>query len=147
MTAERSRLSLSFDNGPFADVTPRVLDTLARYDLRATFFVCGNDRAVQDVPRPVRVALYQVAHRACQDDWLVAGDGEVEKIRRLLEGRRAVGDDNPARVVTRQQSADAAAEIDDSRRIYDVARDVRMLYRADFCDVGKLRNQGSEFLG
>lgn len=37
------RLTLSFDNGPFADVTPDVLDALAERDLRATFFVCGKD--------------------------------------------------------------------------------------------------------
>ena len=37
------RLTLSFDNGPFADVTPGVLEVLARYGIRAYFFVCGND--------------------------------------------------------------------------------------------------------
>lgn len=42
MSAAR-RLTLSFDNGPFADVTPGVLAALAERDLRATFFVCGKD--------------------------------------------------------------------------------------------------------
>ena len=37
------RLTLSFDNGPSPDVTPGVLDELARRELRATFFVCGKD--------------------------------------------------------------------------------------------------------
>src|SRR5438552_67542 len=37
------RLTLSFDNGPFPDVTPGVLDVLARFGVTATFFVCGRD--------------------------------------------------------------------------------------------------------
>lgn len=37
------RVTLSFDNGPHPDVTPRVLETLARYDLRATFFIVGKN--------------------------------------------------------------------------------------------------------
>ncbi len=35
-------LTLSFDNGPEPDVTPGVLDCLARRGLRATFFVIGE---------------------------------------------------------------------------------------------------------
>ena len=37
------RLTLSFDNGPSPDVTPGVLDVLADFRLRASFFVCGKD--------------------------------------------------------------------------------------------------------
>ena len=43
MSAIGKRVTLSFDNGPFEDVTPGVLDTLAARDLRASFFVCGRD--------------------------------------------------------------------------------------------------------
>jgi peptidoglycan-N-acetylglucosamine deacetylase len=35
-------LTLSFDNGPTEDVTPRVLDVLARRGVRTTFFVIGE---------------------------------------------------------------------------------------------------------
>lgn len=35
-------ITLSFDNGPDPDVTPQVLDTLARRDLKSTFFVLGD---------------------------------------------------------------------------------------------------------
>jgi peptidoglycan/xylan/chitin deacetylase (PgdA/CDA1 family) len=35
-------ITLSFDNGPDPDVTPLVLDTLHRHDLKATFFVLGD---------------------------------------------------------------------------------------------------------
>lgn len=43
------RLSLSFDNGPFAGVTDGVLALLAERELPATFFVCGKD--IADAPR------------------------------------------------------------------------------------------------
>ncbi len=35
-------ITLSFDNGPEPDVTLRVLDTLRRHELKATFFVLGR---------------------------------------------------------------------------------------------------------
>jgi peptidoglycan/xylan/chitin deacetylase (PgdA/CDA1 family) len=35
-------ITLSFDNGPDPDVTPLVLDTLRRHDLKSTFFVLGD---------------------------------------------------------------------------------------------------------
>lgn len=38
-------VTLSFDNGPDPDVTPRVLDVLARRGVRATFFVVGSKLA------------------------------------------------------------------------------------------------------
>jgi peptidoglycan/xylan/chitin deacetylase (PgdA/CDA1 family) len=48
------RLTLSFDNGPWPDVTPEVLDALAAASARATFFVTG--RAARD---PARQPLLQ----------------------------------------------------------------------------------------
>ena len=41
-------LTLTFDNGPEPDVTPHVLDTLARRALKATFFVIGAKLATPD---------------------------------------------------------------------------------------------------
>ena len=38
-------IALTFDNGPDAEVTPFVLDVLARHDVKATFFVVGNKLA------------------------------------------------------------------------------------------------------
>jgi peptidoglycan/xylan/chitin deacetylase (PgdA/CDA1 family) len=40
-----TELTLTFDNGPEPDVTPHVLDTLARHSVRATFFVLGRKLA------------------------------------------------------------------------------------------------------
>jgi peptidoglycan/xylan/chitin deacetylase (PgdA/CDA1 family) len=50
-------LTLSFDNGPEPDVTPMVLDVLARRSIRTTFFVIG-----QKLADPARRALAERAH-------------------------------------------------------------------------------------
>jgi len=50
-------LTLSFDNGPEPEVTPLVLDILARRGIRATFFVIG-----QKLADPRRRALAERAH-------------------------------------------------------------------------------------
>lgn len=42
MPAGRRTLYLSFDDGPHPEVTPRVLDVLAEYQARASFFVMGE---------------------------------------------------------------------------------------------------------
>lgn len=47
-----TELTLTFDNGPEPDVTPLVLDTLARRGIRSTFFVIG-----EKVREPARHAL------------------------------------------------------------------------------------------
>lgn len=52
-----TKVTLSFDNGPDLDTTPKVLDILARHGVRSTFFVVGN-RMVE----PARRALAERAH-------------------------------------------------------------------------------------
>lgn len=41
-TTDERPVTLTFDNGPDNEVTPRVLDILARHDIKSTFFVVGN---------------------------------------------------------------------------------------------------------
>jgi len=50
-------LTLSFDNGPTAEVTPYVLDVLARRSVKSTFFVIG-----EKLVRPGGRALGERAH-------------------------------------------------------------------------------------
>ncbi|HVJ89781.1 MAG TPA: polysaccharide deacetylase family protein [Labilithrix sp.] len=38
----RRLVTLTFDDGPFPETTPKVLELLAKYDVRATFFVIGR---------------------------------------------------------------------------------------------------------
>lgn len=42
MTGRGRTMVLTFDDGPDPRYTPGILDTLAEYDVRATFFVCGE---------------------------------------------------------------------------------------------------------
>jgi peptidoglycan/xylan/chitin deacetylase (PgdA/CDA1 family) len=42
MPGDGRRMLLTFDDGPDPEYTPHILDTLAKYDVRATFFVCGE---------------------------------------------------------------------------------------------------------
>ncbi|MFG2576788.1 polysaccharide deacetylase family protein [Streptomyces sp. NPDC048481] len=42
MTGRGRTMVLTFDDGPDPRYTPQILDTLAEYDVRATFFVCGE---------------------------------------------------------------------------------------------------------
>ncbi|MFI5824293.1 polysaccharide deacetylase family protein [Streptomyces rishiriensis] len=42
MTGRGRAMVLTFDDGPDPRYTPRILDTLAEYDVRAMFFVCGE---------------------------------------------------------------------------------------------------------
>jgi len=51
------QITLSFDNGPDPEITPFVLDVLARHDVRASFFVIGDK--LRD---PARRAVCERAH-------------------------------------------------------------------------------------
>ncbi|MGW5459043.1 polysaccharide deacetylase family protein [Streptomyces sp. NPDC003996] len=48
-------MMLTFDDGPDPDYTPHILDTLAKYDVRAMFFVCG-ERVVDNKELVTRMA-------------------------------------------------------------------------------------------
>jgi peptidoglycan/xylan/chitin deacetylase (PgdA/CDA1 family) len=56
------KLTLSFDNGPFPDVTPGVLDALAAAGATAMFFVCGKE-ARDPARRPLLEAIRAAGHR------------------------------------------------------------------------------------
>lgn len=43
MNGNRKEIYLTFDDGPIPEVTPWVLDTLARFDAKATFFCVGDN--------------------------------------------------------------------------------------------------------
>ena len=54
-----SRVTLTFDNGPEPEITPRVLDILARHEVLSTFFVLGRK-----IVEPERFAIAARAHAA-----------------------------------------------------------------------------------
>ena len=43
MNAKEHSVYLTFDDGPIPESTPFILDTLKRYDIKATFFVVGDN--------------------------------------------------------------------------------------------------------
>lgn len=58
----RHALALTFDDGPSED-TPRLLDVLAHYGVRATFFQCGaNAERLPEVARAVATAGHEIGN-------------------------------------------------------------------------------------
>jgi peptidoglycan/xylan/chitin deacetylase (PgdA/CDA1 family) len=55
------RVTLTFDNGPDPDVTPYVLDCLARHDVKATFFVVGS-RLMEPAPAVIARSARDEGH-------------------------------------------------------------------------------------
>lgn len=49
-TISMQQVTLTFDNGPDPEVTPKVLDILARRNIKSTFFVVGNRLAACRAP-------------------------------------------------------------------------------------------------
>jgi peptidoglycan/xylan/chitin deacetylase (PgdA/CDA1 family) len=58
--ASRRVIALTFDDGPHPRDTPQVLDVLAKHDVRATFFLIGQD--VEKYPHLVK-QIYQCGHQ------------------------------------------------------------------------------------
>ena len=54
-------LTLTFDNGPEPDVTPRVLDILKAHDIKTTFFVIG-EKLVDPARRRLAVRAHDEGH-------------------------------------------------------------------------------------
>lgn len=73
---ERRTLCLTYDDGPGADLTPRVLDALARHGAHATFFLLGrNARRRPDLLDRVRDAGHELACHTMEhlNGWKVSG--------------------------------------------------------------------------
>jgi peptidoglycan/xylan/chitin deacetylase (PgdA/CDA1 family) len=56
------KVSLTFDNGPDLEITPRVLDTLAAHQAQATFFLLGKNIANPELGKVAARALLE-GHR------------------------------------------------------------------------------------
>jgi peptidoglycan-N-acetylglucosamine deacetylase len=61
--AQRSRVTLTFDNGPTPGVTDQVLDILAERSLRAVFFVVANRVENDSVARALLTRMVRDSHR------------------------------------------------------------------------------------
>jgi peptidoglycan-N-acetylglucosamine deacetylase len=68
-------VALSFDDGPVPRHTPRVLESLARHDARATFFLIG-DRAAREphLVAQLRAAGHEIANHSASHDSILRFD-------------------------------------------------------------------------
>jgi peptidoglycan-N-acetylglucosamine deacetylase len=62
------KVTLTFDNGPDPNVTPYVLDCLARHDVKTTFFVIGRRVAEPDRAAAAHEAV-KAGHRVGNHTW------------------------------------------------------------------------------
>lgn len=81
-------VALTFDDGPDEYHTPRILDVLARYDAKATFFVLAQRAArYPDLLSEVRRADHEIALHG-DDHSPVIGCSTPEKIKKIRRGKR-----------------------------------------------------------
>jgi peptidoglycan/xylan/chitin deacetylase (PgdA/CDA1 family) len=66
MSGRGRTMLLTFDDGPHPDYTPHILDTLAKYDVRATFFVCGE---MADWNRDLLARMADEGHAVGNHTW------------------------------------------------------------------------------
>ena len=62
--ADRNSIALTFDDGP-SEATPRVLDVLDRFGVRATFFTCGSAvRRLPDIAQEITLWGHEIANHS-----------------------------------------------------------------------------------
>lgn len=54
----RGRVCLTFDDGPSSDITPKILDVLKENEIKATFFVLGYTKNMEEIVR----RIYEEGH-------------------------------------------------------------------------------------
>lgn len=93
------QVALTFDDGPDPAYTPAVLDLLARYDARATFFVIGrNADRHTDLVRRILAEGHQLANHTQQHTPLeTARRGQIrQELAECATGIARVGGGEPA---------------------------------------------------
>lgn len=77
-------VALTFDDGPSAKVTPKLLDLLDKYDVKATFFVVGDfveenpDVLKEEVERGHTIGLHTLHHNY---NWVKDAQGAVRNLQ------------------------------------------------------------------
>jgi peptidoglycan/xylan/chitin deacetylase (PgdA/CDA1 family) len=83
--AERNEISLTFDDGPDPEVTPRVLDLLDRYGMRASFFCVGDKAAAHpEVVREIALRGHGIENHSRGHSWAFACYG-LARLKREIE--------------------------------------------------------------
>jgi peptidoglycan/xylan/chitin deacetylase (PgdA/CDA1 family) len=83
-----ARVHLTFDNGPHPEGTPLILDTLARHQLTATFFVLGKHISTHD-GRALSMRCIRAGHRIGHHSWSheipLGEDARPDAVQRELQ--------------------------------------------------------------
>lgn len=91
-----AQVHLTFDNGPDPEVTPRVLEVLARRNLRATFFVLGKHLATSrgmEMARLIRDAGHRLGNHSYSHEIPLGQDPRVGTVERELARTEALLDE------------------------------------------------------
>lgn len=90
--SDRPQVALTFDDGPDPEITPAVLDTLADFQARATFFVIGRqlEKHIALGERMVReghqLGNHSWQHSRFQNFYSAAGHGkEIDRCAQLIK--------------------------------------------------------------
>lgn len=87
-----AEFALTFDDGPNDPWTPRLLELLARHEVRATFFLIGNFvRQRPDLARAIRSAGHLVGNHTLSHPWLTLVS--PRRVREELAGCNAALED------------------------------------------------------
>ena len=92
-SAERGDIALTFDDGPDAEVTPRVLDLLDESGAQATFFCVGaRARAHPHVVREIAARGHAVEHHAFGHSRAMGFWGVGRMVRDIGEAQKTLAD-------------------------------------------------------
>jgi peptidoglycan/xylan/chitin deacetylase (PgdA/CDA1 family) len=88
--AARNEVSLTFDDGPDPEVTPRVLDLLDRYRARASFFCVGEKAAAHpELVREIARRGHSVENHTQRHSWAFAFYGPA-RLKREVDAAQSV---------------------------------------------------------
>ena len=93
VSADRNEIALTFDDGPDADVTPRVLDLLDEAGAKATFFCVGaRARAYPGVVREIASRGHAVENHAFGHSRMMGFWGVGRMVRDIGDAQKALAD-------------------------------------------------------
>ncbi len=94
---KRRLVTLTFDDGPFPETTPKVLELLAKHDVRATFFVIGQyldgqgerARATREVLKQISAAGHLIGNHT-HDHALLSAISHTQVLEQIDRGAASI---------------------------------------------------------
>lgn len=127
-------MSLTFDDGPDAETTPLILDTLRRYNIPASFFLPGNKVA------NASATLKESVHRMLEEGHFVGSQSHSDMSKLRVQGLVSlVPLKDPNTAIEIQQEVE-----DTEMAMKDIVGFRPFLIRAP---VGSLSDRAREYLG